>query len=76
MGNLTITTDEEVLKKARLRALEEGTSVNAVLSEYLKVYAGMVSDREAALADLLSIARSAQSGRGGSQWPRDELHER
>lgn len=76
MGNLTITTDEEVLKKARLRALEEGTSVNAVLSEYLKVYAGMVSDQEAALADLLSIARSVQSGRGGAQWPRDELHGR
>ncbi len=30
MANLTITVDEQTLKKARMRALEEGTSVNAL----------------------------------------------
>lgn len=29
MANLTISVDEEVLKRARLRALEENTSVKA-----------------------------------------------
>ena len=29
--NLTITVEDEVLKRARMRALEENTSVNAVL---------------------------------------------
>lgn len=29
MSNLTITIDAEVLKQARIRALQEGTSVNA-----------------------------------------------
>ncbi|MBK8508112.1 MAG: hypothetical protein IPL51_05490 [Candidatus Competibacteraceae bacterium] len=39
MTNLTITVDDEVLKRARMRALEEETSVNAVLARYLIVYA-------------------------------------
>jgi hypothetical protein len=29
MANLTITVDDEVLKQARIRALEENSSVNA-----------------------------------------------
>ena len=40
MTNLTITVDEQTLKRARMRALEEDTSVNAVLREYLEAYAG------------------------------------
>jgi hypothetical protein len=40
MTNLTITVDEGTLKRARMRALEEDTSVNAVLREYLEEYAG------------------------------------
>ena len=40
--NLTITVDDQVLKRARLRALQEGTSVNAVLRECLEAYAGLI----------------------------------
>ena len=32
MANLTISVDEEALKRARIRALEENSSVNAVLA--------------------------------------------
>lgn len=39
MANLTITVDEATLKRARLRALEEDTSVNRVLAAYLEEYA-------------------------------------
>ncbi len=44
--NLTITVDDEVLRRARIRALSQGTSVNAVLREVLESYAG--SEVEAA----------------------------
>lgn len=37
--NLTITVDSDVLKRARVRAIEEDTSVNAVLREHLATYA-------------------------------------
>lgn len=40
MANLTITVDPETLKKARIKAIQEGTSVNKVLGEYLTVYIG------------------------------------
>ncbi len=42
MSNLTISTDPVVLKKARLRVLREGTSVNAVLRAFMAGDAGLV----------------------------------
>ena len=40
MANLTISVDEEVLKRARIRALEENSSVNAVLELAAEADAG------------------------------------
>jgi hypothetical protein len=34
VANLTITVDAESLKKARIRAFQEGTSVNALLIQF------------------------------------------
>jgi hypothetical protein len=76
MANLTITVDDHVLKKARLRALEQGTSVNALLREYLSRYAGAASAHEEAVEGLIQLARAARGGRGRRHWTRDELHER
>lgn len=41
MANLTITVDEDVLKRARIRALERGESVNQFLAQRLLEYAGV-----------------------------------
>ena len=74
--NLTITVEDDVLKKARMRALEEDTSVNAVLREYLEAYAGVERSRRQAIRAVLAIARESRAGRGDATWTRDELHER
>ena len=58
MANLTITVDDQDLKKARLRALEQGTSVSAVLRQYLAQYAGSASAHEQAAERLLRLAGS------------------
>lgn len=76
MANLTITVDEKVLRKARLRALETGTSVNAFLRSALESFAGAHHEQLEALSDLLELSRSCSSGRGGRTWTRDQLHER
>ena len=76
MANLTITIDDALLRRARMRALEQGTSVNALLREYLVAYAGSAQMQERALADLLELSTTATSRRGGATWTRDELHER
>lgn len=79
MANLTISVNDEVLKRARIRALEENRSVNAILSQYLEHYAQtdeLRRQRERALGTLLALAEHVQCGRGGASWSRDDLHER
>ena len=73
--NLTITVDDETLRRARIRALTQGTSVNAILSEFLEGYAG--SDIEAAARERLArLAHNstASSGHKGRAWTRDEIY--
>ena len=74
--NLTITVEARTVRKARIRALEENTSVNAVLRDHLATYAGLTSARTEAVNRLLNLSRNCQSGRGEAHWTRDELHER
>jgi hypothetical protein len=76
MTNLTIAIDEEVLKRARIRAIEQGTSVNAILRERLEEFAGMREDRRRAMAELLESARKSPMRLGGRRWSREEIHER
>jgi plasmid stability protein len=77
MANLTITIDDELLKRARLRALERNTSVNALLREYLETFAGEQSGI-IARKRFTALARAANSSGGSKQrsWSRDDLHER
>jgi hypothetical protein len=84
MANLTITVDEETLRRARARALEQGTSVNAILAEYLARFARLQDVQARALTDLLALATANRRGGGGKRakrrgkrrWTRAELHER
>ena len=76
MANLTITVDEQVLKNARILALREGTSVNAVLREHLERYAAKGNQYKQATANILSIARQSTASSQGERWTRDELYER
>ena len=76
MANLTITIDEEVLKKARMRALEEGTSVNALVREYLESYTGVRPNHEAIITEIVHLSKKSRSRRGSARWNRDDLHDR
>lgn len=76
MANLTITLDDEVLHRARLRALEQATSVNSLLREYLEAYAATGATWNQATDGILRLSARAHSGRGESRWTRDELQER
>lgn len=76
MTNLTLTIDEETVKRARIRALEQGTSVNAVVRKFLECYAG-VEDERRALRRFVEIAEGSGAGaRGeGRAWTREDLYE-
>ncbi|OQW35483.1 MAG: hypothetical protein A4E19_01605 [Nitrospira sp. SG-bin1] len=76
MANLTIVIEGDTLKRARMRALEEGTSVNAVVRDYLTDYAGMKAQKEKAINDLLRLSQRTKTRRGNRRWTREDLHER
>ena len=75
MANLTITVPDDLLRRARVRAAREGTSVNSVLRTSLGCYV----DDDAELGDawdrFLDIASRAggHSSSGGRSWHRDDL---
>ena len=73
--NLTITVQDDLLKRARLRALEENTSVNAVLRKFLESYVD-TTRQQRAVERLLALSRTVQAGRGAATWNRDDLHDR
>jgi plasmid stability protein len=77
MSNLTIAIDDATLKKARLRALTEGISVNEVLRNFLESYAGVGAEQAAALDDLIDLSRRARSRNPrAKRWSREDLHQR
>lgn len=78
MTNLTIAIDEEVLRRARIRALEQGSSVNAVLREFLLRY---VDEGELVVRDRATLRRvvehaTAHSGDSdGQSLAREAVYE-
>lgn len=75
MANLTLSVDERVLQRARIRAIREGTSVNAAVQRFLERYGG-TDPRARGLRRFVVEARGshAGSGTGGRTWTRDELY--
>lgn len=45
MKNITVSVDDEVYRQARVAAAKEGTSVSALVAEYLKAFARGDADR-------------------------------
>ena len=79
MANLTIKIDPDVLKRARIRAIRENTSVNAVVRDQLGRYAAADPDRPTPrpIDGFLALARQGGFGSGpeGRTWTRAELHD-
>jgi plasmid stability protein len=77
MTNLTLAVDEETLRKARIRAMQRGTSVNALVRDYLSRLAGESQAAEGIAEFQAAVGGAgASSGPAGRTWTRDELHER
>lgn len=78
MPKVTITIDEETLRRARSRALGRGTSVNAILRNHLEDYARGRREYRQAVEEILELSRRAEScsGSDGRTWTRDELYDR
>jgi hypothetical protein len=77
MTNLTLTVDEDILRMARIKALERGTSVNALVREYLNQLVGRSTAADG-IVEFFAATKGAgaASGSEGRSWSRDELYER
>ena len=73
MGNLTLAIDEDLLRRARVRAADQGTSVNAVVRELLAGYAA--SNRTISARRRL-VALSVSSSSGSGETPLEADHGR
>lgn len=67
MAKLTITVDDEILRRARMMALEQNTSVNSLLRDYLEAFAAAAWDQ--ATNAILGLSSRAESGRGNAAGP-------
>ena len=61
MANLTLKIDEKLLRRARIRALEQGTTVNELVRNYLSQYAVPRADRLRAFRRFLEIGGKSES---------------
>jgi plasmid stability protein len=91
MSNLTISVDDDLIKRARVRAIQQGTSLSAKVREFLQQYASESEDqlkrqREDAAARLMDaiesatsqtqpVARTADQGNGARRTLRQDLYE-
>jgi plasmid stability protein len=79
MANLTIVVDDELLKRARVRAVQEGISVNEVCRQAIERFAGHAVPGGAAAiaAQLRQIAAQMRPSPDGEPiWPgREALYE-
>jgi len=76
VANVTLAIDAELLRRARIRALQQGTTVNAVIREMLVTYAA--DDRALeGRRRFVALARSSVAGgdRQEREWTRASLYE-
>lgn len=59
MANLTISLDENLVKQARIKAIQEGTSLSAKVREMLAAYVRQDAPVKAAVIPELPVSKAA-----------------
>lgn len=76
MKNITVSVPDDVYRRARISAAQQGRSVSALVTEYLRT----LSDEDAEFARLEALQRRVQEEivdfRAGDRLSRDEAHDR
>lgn len=73
MANMTIAVDDQLLRVARVKAVQQGTSVNEICRQAIERFAQGAGDVESRLARLNALAKKARAPEGtpGTEplWP-------
>ena len=76
MKNITMRMEECVLRQARRIALERGTTVSAMVREYLNGIVKEEDRQDRARREILEMCQRSGAEIGDKRWDREELHER
>lgn len=74
--NLTLTLDEDLLAEARKIAIDQRTSVNQLVRDYLTTLVAGNTGRAHARKELKKLMRKGLYEPTPITWTRDQLHER
>lgn len=67
MSNLTVVIDDALLRSARIKALEQGTSVNEICRQAVERFVGQSQDASEFLAQLRAISERIAKSRSGDE---------
>jgi predicted transcriptional regulator len=77
MSNITMSVDDELLKKARKIAVEKDTTLTGLIREYLEqLVEREEAGKEIAIAELKRLFAQKKAVFGARTWTREDLHER
>jgi len=74
--NLTVSVPDEVYRDARIRAAESGTSVSALVAEYLRSLSGATTEFIRLQALQQQIAAGITAFSAADRLDREQVHER
>ncbi|MCY4453538.1 MAG: hypothetical protein OXC01_16480 [Immundisolibacterales bacterium] len=76
MKNITVTVDDNVHRRARVRAAELDTSVSAVVREFLVRWSGEETEFERRKRLQTETLNQIETFRAGDRLSRDDVHRR
>jgi plasmid stability protein len=76
MKNITVSVPDDVYRFARIRAAERGSSVSAIVTEYLRSLSGGGAEFARREAQQRRIQRQIRRFSAGDRLLRDEIHDR
>lgn len=77
MPNVTMTIEEELLRKVRKLAVEKNTTLTAMVREHLRQLAAREDQAtESVIAELLRLYETSSVVIGRRTWRREDLHAR
>jgi len=77
MPNITLSVDDEIIKKVRKIAIEKNTTLTAMVRDYLSsVAVRNAQEKNEAIKELRKSFKTISRDMGRRKWTREALYER
>lgn len=77
MPNITLSVEDEIIKKVRKIAIDKNTTLTALVRDFLTSVANQdAQKKDIAVANLRKSFKSASRNMGKREWTREMLHAR